>query len=117
LQVGEAVTVAAGIVAVIVGILWRAYDLVAIGAGSVGLPEVLDRKRGTVQETMITRGGNMFGKRKQEAEAKIEDKRADGLFVPPEDTQVHDNQAPAQTAEEEDAIRGGRGERPTEEDE
>ena len=90
MQVREAVTVAAGIVAVIVGILWRAYDLVAIGAGGVGLPEVLDRKRGTVQETMITRGGNMFGKRKQQAEAKIEDKRAEpgGRFQPEADTSV-----------------------------
>lgn len=49
-------------------------NLVAIGTGSVGLPEVLDRERGTVQETMITRGGNMFGKRKQEAEVKVEEK-------------------------------------------
>ena len=92
---------------------------VAIDTGSVGLPEVSDRERGTVQETMITRGGNVFGKRKQETEVKVEEagSRTDTPFVPPDDTQVHNNHAPAQTAAEEDAIRGGRGERPTEEDE
>jgi hypothetical protein len=43
-RVKEVVAVVAGVVAVIVGVLWRAYELIAIGAGSVGLPEIFNRK-------------------------------------------------------------------------
>jgi hypothetical protein len=89
-QLKEVIAISAGVGAVIVGLIWRSLDLIAIGAGSVGLPEVLGRERDVMQETMITRGGNMFGKRKREAEAKIEDKRAEPgtRFQPETDTSV-----------------------------
>jgi hypothetical protein len=103
-----------GATAVVVGIVFRAWPLVSLGAGALGAPAIF--VNGTPPSAPTERTNPMWRTKDERAEAKAARDAAEP-FVPPEDTQVHDNQAPAQTAEEEDAIRGGRGERPTEEDE
>jgi hypothetical protein len=103
-----------GAAAVVVGIVFRAWPLVSLGAGALGAPAIF--VNGTPPSAPTERMTPMWRTKDERAAAKAE-REAQPLQWPPEDTQVHDNQAPAQTAEEEDAIRGGRGERPTEEDE
>ena len=104
---------------ILAGVVWRSWPLVSSGAAVLGFPGIVPQQSVTDPQDPTTERDTMWRTRAERAADKEAEagRRAGAPFVPPEDTQVHNNQAPAQTAEEEDAIRGGRGERPTEEDE
>ena len=102
---------------ILAGIVYKSWPLVSMGAAVLGFPGIAPQQFATIkpqEPAQLTEGSTQMWRTRAERAAE---KEAGAPFVPPDDTQVHNNHAPAHTAAEEDAIRGGRGERPTEEDE
>jgi hypothetical protein len=106
---------------ILAGVVWRSWPLVSSGAAVLGFPGIVPVPKSVTepQDPTTERDTTMWRTRAERAADKEAEagRRAGAPLVPPDDTQVHNNHAPAQTAAEEDAIRGGRGEHPTEEDE